>query len=150
MKSKKGITFETEGSFTSISKAAFTIFSEATIGVKSNGQLVLDSKGGSWNSAGALTFEGSTIDLNPGFAPSVAVPNPLTEYTMPNSEFTASAGWAVSATGIKSIVTRAPSHEPWPYHNQGVQNKVSLATGTNTIPPGAPTIPPGTTITKTN
>jgi hypothetical protein len=150
MKSKKGITFETEGSFTSISKAAFTIFSEATIGVKSNGQLVLDSKGGSWNSAGALTLEGSTIDLNPGFAPGVAVPTPLTEYTMPNSEFNTSSGWAVSARGIKSIVTRAPSHEPWPYHNRGVQNKVSLGTGANTIPPGAPGIPPGTTITKTN
>lgn len=150
MKSKKGITLETEGPFTNISKDVLNFFSEATIGVKSNGQLMLDSKGGSWNSSGALILEGTTIDLNPGFAPSVAVPTPLTEYTMPNSEFNASSGWAVSATGIKSIVTRAPSHEPWPYHNQGVENNVTLGTGFNTIPPGAPDIPPGTTITKTN
>ena len=150
MKSKIGTTLESEGTFTGLSKAAMTLFSEATIGVKSNGQLVLDSQGGSWNSSGELILQGSTLELNPGFAPSVAVPTPLTEYTMPDSAFAASSGWAVSSDGIKSIVTRAPAHEPWPYHNQGVQNNVSLGTGSNTIPPGAPSIPAGTTITKTN
>jgi hypothetical protein len=150
IKSKLGTTLESEESLTLISKAALTMFSEATIGVKSNGQLTLDSQGGSWNSAGELILQGSTLELNPGFAPSVSVPDTLTEYTMPDSAFAASSGWAVSGDGIKSIVTRAPSHEPWPYHNQGVENNVSLGTGTNTIPPGAPGIPDGTTITKTN
>ena len=95
-----------------------------------------------------MVLQAPTIELNPGFAPSVDIPDPLIEYTMPNSEFAANSGWQVSADGITSIVTRAPSHEPWPYHNQGVQNNVSLSTGSNTIPPGAPTIPAGTTITK--
>ena len=150
MKSKLGTTLESEGFFTSSSKAAMKLFSEATIGVKSNGQLALDSQGGSWNSAGDLVLEGSSIELNPGFAPSVDVPDPLIEYTMPDSMFAANTGWQVSADGVKSIVTRAPAHEPWPYHNQGVKTEVSLSTGSNTIPPGAPTIPAGTTITKTN
>jgi hypothetical protein len=150
MKSKLGTTLESEGFFTSSSKAAMKLFSEATIGVKSNGQLALDSQGGSWNSAGDLILQGTTVEINPGFAPGVDVPNPLTEYTMPDSMFAANSGWKVSADGIKSIVTRAPAHEPWPYHNQGVKAEVSLSTGSNTIPPGAPTIPAGTTITKTN
>ena len=150
IKSKKGITFEAEETFTCSSKAALTLFSQATVSVKSNGQLVLDSVGGSWNSAGSLTLQGSSIELNPGSAPTAEVPTPLTEYTMPDSTFTASSGWNVNATKLKSIVTRAPTHEPWPYHNRGVKSDVSLADGPNTIPPGAPSIPAGTTITKTN
>jgi len=69
---------------------------------------------------------------------------------MPDSTFKASSGWNVNASKLKSIVTRAPTHEPWPYHNRGVKNDVNLADGPNTIPPGAPSIPAGTTITKTN
>lgn len=150
IKSKKGITVEAEETFTCLSKAAMTLFSQATVSVKSNGQLILDSVGGSWNSAGTLTLQGSTIELNPGSAPTAEVPETLTEYTMPDSTFTASSGWNVNATKLKSIVTRAPTHEPWPYHNRGVDSNVSLADGPNTIPPGAPSIPAGTTITKTN
>jgi hypothetical protein len=69
---------------------------------------------------------------------------------MPDSSFDSSTGWAVSSAGIKSIVTRAPAHEPWPYHNQGVQVNVNLSNGSNSSPPGAPTVPDGVAITKTN
>jgi hypothetical protein len=71
------------------------------------------------------------------------------EYTMPDSSFNSSSGWAVASEGVKSIVTRAPAHEPWPYHNQGVQVSVNLSDGSNSSPPGAPTVPAGTSITKT-
>jgi FtsP/CotA-like multicopper oxidase with cupredoxin domain len=55
----------------------------------------------------------------------------------------------VSATGTESICTRAPTHEPYPYHNQGVQVDVNLSDGTNSVPPGAPDLPQGVSITKT-
>ena len=151
MKSNLATVLESLGSFTCASKEILKLFSETKIGVKSNGQLGLDSIGGFWNGrSGSLVLQGSTVEINPGFAPTVSVPTGLVEYTMPDSTFNTSSGWVVSATGVESIVTRAPSHEPWPYHNQGVQVNVNLGDGTNSTPPSAPTIPAGTTITKTS
>ena len=68
---------------------------------------------------------------------------------MPDTSFSNSTGWNVAADGLESIVTRAPTHEPWPYHNQGVSIKVSLENGQPSPPPGAPNLPPGTKITMT-
>jgi hypothetical protein len=45
-------------------------------------------------------------------------------------------------------VTRAPTHEPYPYHNQGVAVSVSLEEGQTTPPPGSPDIPNEWSITK--
>ena len=151
MKSNVATTLQSEGTFTCANKGNMTLFSEAVIGVKSNGTLTLASKAGSWQASGALALDGSTIDLNGGGGgAAVDVPKGLVEYTMPDSQFDSASGWAVSSTGVKSIVTRAPAHEPWPYHNQGVQASTTLSDGNNAIPPGAPEVPAGTTITKTN
>jgi hypothetical protein len=150
MKSNISTTMQSEGTFTCANKDVLTLFSQSTIGIKSGGALCLDGKTSSWNGGGSLALQAGTIDLNPGSAASVAIPQGLVEYTMPDSSFNASSGWAVASAGTKSIVTRAPAHEPWPYHNQGVQVNVNLSDGTNSSPPGAPTVPTGTSITKTN
>ena len=150
MFSNVSTTMESEGTLTCASKDAITLFSQATIGVKSNGQLTLDSKAGAWQGGGSLALQAGLIDLNSGSADSVSVPKGLLEYTSPESSFNTSSGFKTSATELKTIVTRAPTHEPWPYHNQGVQVNVNLGDGTNSSPPSAPTIPAGTSITKTN
>jgi hypothetical protein len=149
MFSNVSTTIESETTFTCASKEEMILFSQATIGVKSNGQLTLDSKMGAWQGGGSLALQAGVIDLNSGSAASVSVPKGLLEYTSPESTFNTSAGFKTNATGIKTIVTRAPAHEPWPYHNQGVQVEVNLGDGTNSSPPSAPTIPAGTSITKT-
>jgi len=150
MKSNVSTTMQSEGSFTCANKGLMSLFSQIAIGVKSSGALAFDSKIGSWNGGGSLILQAGGIDFNPGFALPVPIPSGLVEYTMPDSSFDSSTGWTVSSTGIKSIVTRAPSHEPWPYHNQGVQVNVNLSNGSNSSPPGAPTVPDGVSITKTN
>jgi hypothetical protein len=154
MKSMTATTLQSEGTFSCANKGLMNLFSEAGIGVKSNGTLGLKSQNGGWDSGGALALDASGIDLNGGLAASfssvASTPKGLTEYTMPNSQFDSATGWAVSSAGTKSIVTRAPSHEPWPYHNQGVQVSVTLSDGNNATPPGAPTVPAGTSITKTS
>lgn len=149
MMSNTSMTIQSQKSFTLASKDKIALFSELGVSVKSNGTLALNSKSGAWKAGGGLAFDGATIDLNSGIAGSVAAPAGLVEYTMPGSKFNTSSGWAVDSTGIKSIVTRAPSHEPWPYHNQGVQTNVNLSDGTNSTPPGAPTVPKGVSITST-
>ena len=150
MKSNVSTTMESNGSFTCTSKDLLTLFSESTIGVRSNGDLtIVNSGNGAWNSSGDLNINGATINLNGGGGASVDIPSGMTEYTMPDAAFDTSTGWVVTPDSLTSIVTRAPTHEPWPYHNQGVQVNVTLSDETNSSPPGAPTIPQGVSITKT-
>jgi hypothetical protein len=40
-------------------------------------------------------------------------------------------------------VTRAPTHEPWPFHNQGVEVEVAMEEGQPTTPPNTPPLPSG-------
>jgi hypothetical protein len=72
----------------------------------------------------------------------------ITKTKMPSTTFNNSTGWTVSATGLESIVTRAPTHEPWPYHNQGVAASVSLQNGQTTASPNSPDVDDGWSITK--
>ena len=150
MKSIKGTTIQSEGEMDLAVQGKLVLYSEAKIGIKADGSLALQGSRGSWKSLGALGLEGSTIDLNGGSTQAVETPTGLVTYTMPDTSFQTSAGWDVASDKLESIVTRAPSHEPWPYHNQGVAVNVSLQPGQPGSPPGAPTVPAGTTITKTN
>jgi hypothetical protein len=67
---------------------------------------------------------------------------------MPDVSFNNSTGWVADAAGLESIVTRAPTHEPYPYHNQGVSVSVSLQKGQTTPSPDTPAVPTGYSITK--
>jgi len=149
MKSKKALTIQSDDALSVACKQALTIFSENKLGLKSNTQLALKSKQATFDGGASLSLKGTLVSLNGGPSLDVAAPKGLTKYVMPDTKFDNSTGWKVSPEGIESIVTRAPTHEPWPYHNQGVSNKVSLESGQPSPPPGAPTMPPGTSITLT-
>jgi hypothetical protein len=129
-------------------KKKLTLFASSQIGIKSNGSLALKGKISSLESAGPLILKGLPININglPGLP--ITTPKGITKTLMPDAEFNSSAGWTVSATGLESIVTRAPTHEPYPYHNQGVAVNVSLEEGQSTPPPNAPDVPDEWSITK--
>ena len=148
MKSTKGTTMQSDTDMTVSNKGQLTLFSQAGIGLKTPGTLAMTSQLGSWASSSTLSFNGSKINLNGGPKTEVATPAGLTKYLLPKVEFNASAGWITNPTGLESIVTRAPTHEPYPYHNQGVSVSVKFS-GAPTPPPDAPPVPAGTTITKT-
>jgi hypothetical protein len=130
-------------------KKNLTLFATTQIGVKSNGTLALKGKNSSLESQAALNLTGNPINLNGGGGAQVQTPAGLTKTVMPDTEFNSSTGWVVNASGLESIVTRAPTHEPYPYHNQGVSVSVALEEGQTTPPPGAPDVPEGYTITST-
>jgi len=46
-------------------------------------------------------------------------------------------------------VPRAPTHEPWPYHNAGVASELDFEEGQPDPPPGAEPVPAGVEIVKT-
>jgi len=147
IKSVKDTIFQSEGDISLSNKGAMTLFSQGTIGLKSPGTVAIVSQLGSWAADSELSFNGSKIQLNGGPKTAVETPPGLTEYLHPKVEFNSSTGWVAQPATEKSIVTRAPTHEPYPYHNKGVSTSVSLGSGSSTPPPDAPELPDGVTIT---
>ena len=149
MKSTKGTIMQCDTDMTVSNKGQLTLFSQAGIGLKTPGTLAMTSQLGSWAASSTLSFNGNKLNLNGGPKTEVATPAGLTKYLLPKVEFNASAGWVANPTGLESIVTRAPTHEPYPYHNKGVSVSVKLAGPAPTPPPAAPPVPKDVKITKT-
>jgi hypothetical protein len=149
MKSTQGTTMQSDADMTVSNKGQLTLFSQAGIGLKTAGTLAMTSQLGSWAAASTLSFNSGQIQLNGGPRIEVQTPKGLTKYLLPSVSFNNTLGWVVNPTGTESIVTRAPTHEPYPYHNQGVSTAVKLASPDPTPPPEAPPVPAGVTITAT-
>ena len=124
------------------------MWSKATIGVIADGTLAVQSSDGSWQGGSALKFTAGGIDLNGPVAPAVVAPEPLVKTLMDDSKFSSLKGWQKVTDGLESIVTRAPAHEPYSYHNLGVDVKIEFEPGTPAPPPAAPPIPAGVNITR--
>jgi hypothetical protein len=148
LKSKAGTSLQSDAKLDVATKAALTLFG-SSVGIKSKSTLALKGQAASMESGGPLVLKGLPISLNgaPGFP--VTTPTGITKYLNPDVNFNSSVGWTVKPTGTESICTRAPTHEPYPYHNQGVQDKTSLESGQPGSPPGAPILPDNVSITKT-
>jgi len=123
------------------SQGSLSLYSEKVIGVLSDGTLAMQSTSGSWNSGSAMKLNAGRIDLNGRAGLQVPKPRLYPTTKMPDTGFNSSTGWQIQDQGLESIVTRAPTHEPYPYHNQGVPNTVNLSDGTPTPPPEATPVP---------
>jgi len=148
MKSLKGTAIQSDGDLNVACKKDLTLFATAQIGVKSNGSLALKGKLASLEATGPLSLKGLPISLNGGPGLPITTPRGITKTLMPETEFNSSTGWNVSPTGLESIVTRAPTHEPYPYHNQGVPVNVALEEGQTTPPPDSPDLASDWSITR--
>ena len=117
------------------------------ISVSSDGTLALGSKAaGGWNAGAALSLKGGIIDLN-GLSPIPTVkPTPIQNVSLPDTVFATNVGWEVQQGKIITIVSRAPTHEPYPYHNLGVPVNTALSDGGDTS--STPTLPPDFDITR--
>ena len=143
MKSAGGTTIETEKKLTLSSTEETIMYSKARIAVRADGSLALVSRKGSWNAGSDMTLQAGGIDLNGGSAENVEPPKKLEKRVMPDTEFNQATGWQVAPVGLESIVTRAPTHEPWPFHNQGVSVEVKMEPGQPSTPPNTASLPPG-------
>lgn len=151
VKSKELMQLETLKDFTLNCQENITLQAKTTIGVRSDGTLALTSaSGGSWAGGSSLVFTGGQIDLNGPAAPSVKAVNPITKIISDDTEFNTSKGWQVVANKLESIVSRATTHEPFPYHNRGVDVKLDLEPSKPTPPPGAVPVPPGVEISRSS
>ena len=146
MKAMSNINLEADTDLTVTVKKDITIYSKAKIGIKADGSMALQSASGSWNSGESLLFTAGGIDLNGPAAPTLTAPSPIQKTIMDDVTFNTSTGWEVQKDKLESIVTRAPTHEPYPYHNKGVAVETQFEPGKPTPPPGAPPVPAGVEI----
>lgn len=142
VKSTKSTTIEAVTDLNISAQKDFKIYSKATVGIKADGTMALQSAGGSWLGGSALKFTAGGIDLNGPAAPSVTAPKPIAIVELDDTKFNSSTGWEVDAKALKTIVPRAPTHEPYPYHNKGVDVKVKFEVQPSP-PPGSTPMPAG-------
>jgi hypothetical protein len=145
-KAKETIQIEADVDLIATAQQNLTLYSKAAIAVKADGTLALQSASGSWEGGSSLTFSAGGIDFNGPAAPAVTAPRPLQKTLLDDTEFDTSKGWQVVKEKLESVVSRAPTHEPWSYHNKGVDVEVTLEQGKPTPPPGAPPVPAGVEI----
>ena len=143
IKSKEDMQIES-GTFLAMqAQEDITLYSKSTIGVKADGTLTLNSASGSWGAGSALVLQAGGIDLNGPAAGQVTTPQPLTKTLLDDTEWDTSKGWIVKPEGLESVVNRAPTHEPYPYHNKGVDVEIAFEEGKPSPPPGAVPVPAG-------
>lgn len=137
--SVKTMSIATEGTM--------TLYSKSILGIKGEAAVTVKSVGGSWDAGLVLALKGTQIHLNslPVGAP-VPTPKLYPKYQMDDVTYNNSTGWQVKPNGLESVCTRVPTHEPYSYHNEGVDVNVSLEQGQPPPPPGAEVMPDGWTI----
>jgi hypothetical protein len=147
IKSKNNTKLESEKEFSIAAIDKMFLYTQATLDVLSDGSLAIKSSDGAWNAGGSMKLQAGRIDLNSGAGRAPVKPAIIPKTTLDDTTFNSSKGWVVQPNAIKSIVTRAPTHEPYPYHNQGVNVKINLEEG-QSQPPTAQPIAAGYSVTK--
>ena len=122
----KNIKMESVVDLNLIANGKFTAYSKTLVGIKSDGALNLKSTSGAWDGGSSLNLNAGCINLNSGGGASVDTPTSLKDLNLADTKFVSGSGWTVEPGRLKTIVTRAPTHEPWPYHNQGVNSTASF------------------------
>jgi hypothetical protein len=146
IKSKETMQLESVTDIIVNAQTDITLYSKAAVGIKADGTLTLNSASGAWGSGSALVLSAGTIDLNGPAASKVATPNPIVKTILDDTKFNSSTGWVPDSGGLESVVSRAATHEPYAYHNLGVDVKIDLEEGKPAPPPGAVPVPAGVEI----
>ena len=109
-------------------------YSKSMIGLKSDSSLMLKSNTGSWGAGSGLTLEAGCIKLNSGSAPDVPKAQEIPKRRLPDTAFSPQQGWIPEPAAIETIVTRAPTHEPYAERGTGVNATTNLASTSETVP----------------
>ena len=145
IKAKANAQLKLEGvvGITMSSAQAISMYGQTRVGIRSDGALALQSKSGSWNAGSSLNLKASIINLNGGSAGSVSPVASMSGFKLADTRWVANKGWVSEPGTLSTIVTRAPTHEPFKGHNSGVDvttnlndtsaNAVASATSTSTV-----------------
>ena len=109
-------------------------YSKSMIGIKSDGSCMIKSTTGSWGAGSNLTLEAGCIKLNSGAASDVPKAQPIPKKRLPDTKFENNVGWVAEPAGIETIVTGAPTHEPFAERGTGVNTSTNLTATTTDVP----------------
>jgi len=129
MYAKENIKMECEKDFDLIGKQKWQAYSEKKVLIKSDGTLSQQSEQKTSIGAGREIIisspgESHKILLNTEKADNIPKPKLITPTELPDTEIVGATGWVSVPKTLNSIVTRAPTHEPYAFHNEGVPVKV--------------------------
>jgi hypothetical protein len=149
MHARQDIIKEADRNFALTAQNDLKIYSKGTLYVKADGSMGVQSASTAWQSGSQFTLSAGGIDLNGPVAPAVTAPTPQVKNKLDSTKFNSSRGWVEDKGNLESICNRAPTHEPWPYHNLGVDVKIELEPGQPATPPATPPIPAGVKVKAT-
>jgi hypothetical protein len=133
MNSKAAMTLES-ASLSLIGTNSLLAYSKSMIGLKSDGSLMLKSTTGSWGAGSNLTLEAGCIKLNSGSASDVPKAQTIPKKRLADTKFENNVGWVPEPASIETIVTRAPTHEPFAERGTGVNTTTNLTTSSTDVP----------------
>lgn len=126
IKSKKTTLLESAENLLLNSEKLTLLSSKQFLGFRTDGTLGLQGRFASIKSSSQLNFQASLINLNGAAAASVpdfpAVPN----IKLPDTDYITGKGWTSIPEALETIVSRAPTHEPFVSHGQGANVSVNL------------------------
>ena len=126
VKSKKSTLVESSESLLMSSEKYTLLSGKQTVGIRSAGALAMQSKAGSWKSDSTLNFKASLINLNGAATTPVAEMPTIGNLTLADTEYVNGQGWVVKPKSLETIVTRAPTHQPYAAQGQGADVQVNL------------------------
>lgn len=121
-----------------LSSKYISVATQGQVDIQGGDALLMATGGtGAW-SAKTLNLKGTPILLNTGVPKAPKTAAALRTFQFDDTVFSESSGWQVAPGALQSIVTRAPTHEPFPFHNKGVEINPETAAPT---PGTGPTLP---------
>lgn len=134
IKSKKTTLVESSENLLLSGEKLAVVSSKQFLGLRSDGTLGLQGKSTSVRSNSQLNLQGSVINLNGAQTAQVPEVPTTPDLKLPDTEFIAGRGWTSLPEKLETIVTRAPTHEPFVGHGQGANVNVNLNPISVTVP----------------
>jgi hypothetical protein len=138
-KAKQSVKLEGITGVSVYSDQSIKMFSKTAVTVRSDGTLALKGKRSSWDGGSTLNLKGGVINLNGGATLPASPVSSMTGYKLADTVFVDQQGWTVQPGTLETIVTRAPTHEPYPYHNRGVNVNTDMNSNATVSAPTSPT-----------
>lgn len=139
MYSGENTKIEAEDRFDSIGKKGYKGYSGKDLEMLAGQNLNTHSKQKtSVRADGTMNLDGERIDLNTTTGTNVDKPELIAKNKLDECYFEEPLGWTSWPEELETIVTRAPTHEPYAHHNKGVPVKVETknsATAADAAPP---------------
>lgn len=134
IKSKKTTLLESSENLLLNSEKLTLVSSKQFLGLRSDGTLGLQGKFTSVKSGSQLNLQGSVINLNGAQTVQVPEAPAVPNLRLPETEYITGRGWTSLPEKLETIVTRAPTHEPFVGHGQGANVNVNLNPITVAVP----------------